>query len=667
MKSQKLIIASLYFLLGLVFYSCNVSKKVDKQFKKGHYDLVIKSLENSSKKSANDNFLIGESYRKSNRIKQAEPFYKAAIDQDVDDESAYFHYARALEANESYQKAEVVLQNYISKGEDEHVLKLAQGELDGLLELDELKKNGSFYKTKNLQDLNTEAIEYSPIYNNGFLYFTSNREGGKVYLNNGSHFTNIYKVKTKGAKVQLESLKALDPIFNDPNTNEGSIAISADGNSVIFAKGNHGRPTGTDNVNLYSTRYRNGKWTTPRILNICDPKHWDSSPALSADGRTLYFSSNRKGGYGGTDLYVAKRDPRGRWVDVRNMGEAINTFGNEVFPFVSRAGKLYFSSDGHPGFGQLDLFEATRSKGIITVKNMGEPVNSSADDFGIHEYNVTRGFFTSNRKGGKGDDDIYTYVNEDPDLKIVKYVLTGVTVTMDDGGKEVILPNSKVTLTGFEEEILDESFTGADGKFKFQVYPEEDYDLIGEKANFFTTRKDFTTIGKSVDKSTLTEFETTITFETKIVLEPIVLDQPIVLENIYYDLNKWNIRPDAAKELDKLLLTLNDNPDINIELSSHTDSRDTDEYNKELSEKRAKSAVAYLVANGIDASRLVPKGYGEDQLIIKNAQTEEEHQVNRRTEFKVIKYDKKIVRDGEVDETDRFFDDVEDDQEESDQ
>ncbi|MEL7146394.1 MAG: tetratricopeptide repeat protein, partial [Bacteroidota bacterium] len=248
MRIDKTLVFSLIILTSVLGISCNVSKKVDKQFDKGHYDLVIKSLDGKAKKSAEDNYLIAEAYRRSNRIKQSEPYYKAAIDQNVEKEDAYFHYARALESNENYQQAETVLENYLSQGEDEHVLTLARGELDGLLELDELKKNGSYYKVKNLQDVNTEAIEYSPIYNNGFLYFTSNREGGKVYLNTGTSFTNIYKVKTKGANVQMESLKALDPIFNDPNTNEGSIAISADGNYVIFAKGNHGKPTGTDNV-----------------------------------------------------------------------------------------------------------------------------------------------------------------------------------------------------------------------------------------------------------------------------------------------------------------------------------------------------------------------------------------------------------------------------------
>ncbi len=670
MNSYKILIAAFYFFVGLFLYSCNVNKKVEKQFNKGHFDLVIKTLGGKSKKSAEDYLLIAESYRKSNRIKEALPFYKTSIDQNVEDEYAYFHYARALEANEQYGEAESILESYLAKGEDETVIKLARGELDGLLELDELKKNGSFYKVKNLAEVNTPSIEYSPIYNNGNLYFTSNREGGKIYLTTGTPFTDIYRVTTKGAKVQMESLKSLDPVFNEPGTNEGSIAISANGTSVIFAKGNAGKPTGTDNVNLYSSRYRNGKWSNPRILNICDPKAWDSSPALSADGRTLYFASDRKGGYGGTDIYVAKRDPRGRWVDVRNLGEAINTSGNEVFPFVSKDGILYFSSDGHAGYGQLDLFEAIRSKGVITVKNMGAPINSPSDDFGLHEYNLTRGFFTSNRKGGKGDDDIYTYVNEDPDLKIVNYLLTGTTVTMDDGGKEVILPNSKVTLTGNGGEILDEAFTGNDGKFKFRVYPEEDYNLKGEKASYITRRALFSTIGKSVDKSTLTEFETTINFEAKIVLDPVIIDKDILVENIYYDLAKWDIRPDAAIELDKLVLMLTDNPEISIELSSHTDSRDTDSNNYVLSQRRATSAVDYIISQGIDSNRLRAKGYGESRLKIKEAKTEEEHQINRRTEFKIIEYKQKIklnqTPDPEADETDRFFDNI-DEEEESDQ
>ncbi len=650
---------SVYFILvtTILAFGCGTTNKIERQFNKGHYDLVIDKLKDKGEHTADENFFIAESYRKSNRLKEALPYFKKAIEGHAHHEIMYLHYAQALEANEQYKEAEKVLEEYLSIGEDEHVLKLVQGELNGLLELEELMATGTYYRVKNLSDLNTAGTEYSPIYNNGKIYFTSNRGGGKIYLATGTPFTRIYEVESKGANVDLSTLAPLPPIFNDPNTNEGSIAISKDGTSIIFAKGNPGSATGPDDVNLYFTRYRNGQWSEPRILNICDPKAWDSSPALSPDGRTLYFSSTREGGYGGADIYVAKLNRRGRWVDVRNLGDAINTPGNEMFPFVSDAGKLYFSSDGHPGFGQLDIFEATRANGVTTVKNLGAPINSSADDFGYHEYSVTKGFFSSNRAGGKGDDDIYTYVNDDPNLKIVNYYLAGVTVTLDDGGKEVMLPNSKVTLVGAEEEILDETFTGADGKFQFKVYPEEDYELIGQKNSYFTTRVQFSTKGKSVDKSTLTKLVTNITFDTKIKLDPIVIDKTIVLENIYYDFDKWDIRPDAAKELDKLVVVMNDNPDISIELSSHTDARADDKYNLTLSEKRAKSAVNYIISKGIEPRRITAKGYGERKLIIKDAKTEEEHQVNRRTEFKVTRYNQIIENDADFDETDRFFDD----------
>ena len=649
------VVASIALLLFA--FSFGMAQKIEKKFDKGHFDPVINKLKKQKTRSAEDNFYIAEAYRRSNRLKQSTPYYKEAISKGIDKEVTHLYYAKALEANEKYKEAEKVLENYISFAEDEEVSKLAQGELNGLLKLEELIEKGSFYKVKNLATINTPSTEYSPIYNNGKLYFTSNRDGGKIYLTTGTPFTKLYEVNTKGAVVEMNSLKPLDPLFNDPNTNEGSIAISKAGNSIIYAKGNPGKANGTENVNLYFSRFRNGKWSEPRILNVCDPRAWDSSPALSADGRTLYFASNRKGGFGGTDIYVAKLNSRGRWVDVRNLGPAINTEGNEMFPFVSDDGKLYFSSDGHAGFGQLDIFVATRERGVVTVENLGTPINSSSDDFGYHEFNATKGFFSSNRAGGQGDDDIYTYVNNDPDLKIVNYYLTGVTVTLDDGGKEVILPNSKVTLMAENDEILDEAFTGSDGKFRFRVFPEEDYNLVAEKNSYFTTRKDFSTVGKSVDRTKLEKFVTNVNFETKIFLDPIVIDKTIVLENIYYDLNKANIRPDAALELDKLVTLLNDNPDISIELSSHTDARAPDDYNMDLSARRAKSAVNYLVSKGISAKRMTDKGYGETRLIIKDAKTEEEHQVNRRTEFKVIRYNQKIEREQtDYDETDRFFD-----------
>lgn len=627
------------------------------------FDAVISKLGGSPEKNTpEENIMVADAFRKSNRLIESIPYYEAAIKVGTTEEAANLHLAQGLKVEQRYDEAEKVLDNYLPRARDEKTKKLAEKELQNLRKIDELKENESYYRVKNLEEINTERAEYSPVFNNNYLYFTSNRGVSKIYRATGTPFTDIYRVISRGANVNLNSLTALDPIINHVDTNEGSVAISPDGTSMIFAKGNDGKAKGYSEVNLFFTRYRNGKWSEPVPLSINVADAWDSTPAFSPDGTTLYFSSTRPGGYGGADLYQAKVNRRGRWVDVRNLGPEINTTGDDVFPYVSEDGSLYFASDGHPGFGKLDMFRAVREGGHVQIENLGKPMNSSADDFGFYQFDLQKGFFTSNRRGGKGDDDIYTYVNDDPDLKIVNYFLTGTTVTKDDAGQEIILPNTKVSLTTDNGEVLDEAFTTADGKFNFRVYPEEHYDLISEKTDYFTVRKDFTTIGKTIDKTTLTEFITNVNFETKIMMDPIVLERAIVLENIYYDLDKADIRPDAALVLDSLVQIMNDNPDIYIELGSHTDARQTDDYNLNLSRRRAQSAVRYIINEGVSAERIVAKGYGESQLIVKNAQTEEEHQRNRRTEFKVLRYNPRdrnddLPPDESVDEYDRFFQD----------
>lgn len=648
-----------YLFITILALGCSVEKSM----KNAEFDAVISKLGDSPEKnSAEENLMVGDAFRKSNRLVEAIPFYEQAIKQGTSDEAANLYLAQGLKVEQKYAEAEKVLDTYLPKARDEKTQKLAEKELQNLRKIDELKQNDSYYRVKNLEDINTERAEYSPVFSRNYLYFTSNRDGSKIYRTTGTPFTDIYRVATKGANVNLSTLDALDPIINHIDTNEGSVAISPDGNSMIFAKGNDGKAKGYSEVNLFFTRYRNGKWSEPVPLSINVADAWDSTPAFSPDGSTLYFSSTRPGGLGGADLYQAKVNRRGRWVDVRNLGPEINTPGDDVFPYISEDGSLYFASDGHPGFGKLDMFKAVREGGHVKIENLGKPMNSSADDFGLYQFNLTKGFFTSNRRGGKGDDDIYTFINDDPDLKVVNYFLVGTTITTDDAGDEIILPNTKVSLTADNGDVLDEAFTNADGKFKFRVYPEEHYDLIGEKTDYFTVRKDFTTIGKTVDRTKLTEFITNVTFETKIMMDPIVLEKPIVLDNIYYDLDKYNIRSDAALVLDSLVQIMNDNPEIYIELGSHTDNRADDDYNLRLSLQRAQSAVSYIINKGIESKRITAKGYGETQLIIKNAQTEEEHQRNRRTEFKVLRYNPRdrnddLPPDEPVDEYDRFFKD----------
>lgn len=652
---------------GLVLTSaCNLSKKASKSFENGEYDVAISQLERLLSKAPEDpelNYQLAEAYRKSNKIAYASPYYYASIKNGIGEEMAWYNYAQSLKATGKYGEAKDALGDYLIKASNPTVKKLAEDDLRGLENIDLLKGRESYYRVKNLEAINTPAAEYSPVYNKGELYFTSNRDGGKVYKATGTGFTDIYSVKTRGTVVEMASLKQLGEVINDPGVNEGSVTFSADGYTMIFAKGNSGKSNSTEQINLYFTRYRNGRWSNPRPLNVNDPASWDSCPALSPDGTTLYWASDRPGGFGGSDLYSATLNNRGRWVDIRNLGPEINTPGDEMFPYAAADGSLYFSSDGHPGLGRLDLFVAKRRGGVMHVENLGAPMNSEGDDFGLYLFNISRGFFSSNRAGGKGDDDIYTFVNDDPNLKIVNFYLAGTTVTKNPDGSEVILGNTKVRLLDEKDDkLISETFTGDNGSFRFQVFGEENYYLVAEKPDYFTTRTDFSTVGKTPDLESLTEQVTNVEFETKIALDKIEVLKPIVLENIYYDLDKADIRPDAAVELDKLVQLMKDNPEIEIELASHTDDRAPDDYNLDLSQRRARSAVQYLITQGISANRMTARGYGETQLIIKNAATEDEHQVNRRTEFKVTKYDKsKFTVDEEneadpaADEFDRYF------------
>ncbi|BDD00208.1 cell envelope biogenesis protein OmpA [Persicobacter psychrovividus] len=642
-------------------------KKGHKKFDDGEYNIAIKHYKKqiaSGKEVAEANYHLAEAYRLSNRTKEALPYYEAALKSGVPEEMANYYYAKSLVANQKYKEAKDHLTYFLQGAKDEEVIDICNNYVDNLTVLMKEEEEEPTFKVKNLEAINTEFAEYAPVYTKGKLYFTSNKAGNDIYRATGTPFTHIWTVKTKGARVEMETAEQIKELYSN-GANEGTITFSPDGKTMIFARGNTGRRKGTNDVNLYETKFRKGKWSEPKMIAASDPQAWDSAPAFSPDGKLLYFASNRKGGMGGTDIYVASKDGRGRWGNVRNLGNKINTADNESFPYLSDAGKLYFASEGHPGFGGLDLFVAERKDGKLQIRNLGKPVNSPADDFGIFLFSLNKGFFSSNREGGAGDDDIYTFVNSDPQLKVVNYYLTGTAVTINDEGTEEILADTQVKLMDANGEVLGEATANEDGKFKFRVYPAENYTLFGAKTDYLTSRTPFSTVGKTVSQDRLVKKITNVVFEKKIILEPIVLDKPIVLENIYYDFDKAEIREDAAVELDKLTNLLNDNPKIRIELGSHTDSRGEAAYNADLSQRRANSAVAYLIKSGIAANRLKAKGYGESTPIAANTNEDgsdnpEGRQKNRRTEFKIIGLDAKKNADGQVeyqskDLEERFF------------
>jgi peptidoglycan-associated lipoprotein len=654
-----------FIFIGLLAVSCSTERKATKAFVRGEYQNAIDLFKKSKpREPGKANYFIAESYRLSNRIKDAEPYYAKAGGRGIDKDSIQFYYAQSLKANAKYDEARKVLEALQNSTSNEKLKDRARAEVDGLSYLANLRQKPSYYRVKNLELLNSPASEYAPVYLNNELYYTSSKGNGKIYEATGTPFTNLFKVASRGANVDMATATSLPSNINTEGVNNGCVAFSPDGKIMVFAKGNSGKRKGGEDVDLYLARFRNGVWSEPLIItgSVNSPKYWDSTPAFSPDGRTLYFASNRDGGYGGTDIYAAQMDSRGRFSRIRNLGPEINTPGNELFPYVAEDAKLYFASDAHPGFGALDIFVVKRASGKTTIENLGEPVNSTGDDFGIFLARPDRGFFTSNREGGKGDDDVYTFVNEDPDLKVVNYYLAGVTYTPDKEGKLQILPNTKVSILDANSNIMQDYVTGNDGKFLFRVYENEDYNLIGELDGYLIRRQEYTTKGKSVDPQTLKELITNITLDTIIVLDRIELNKIFVLENIYYDFNKYNIRPDAAVELDKLVQLLIDNPEIKIELSSHTDSVDTDEYNIFLSQKRAESAVEYIVKHGIAPDRLVAKGYGESKPIARNSNPDGSdnpvgRQKNRRTEFKILEIGvipKSIEEEEEFDE-DKYF------------
>ena len=665
-------LTGLTFISCIFLMSCGIERKANKAFVLGKYQNSIdlyKKVVDKNQNNGKANYYIAESYRLSNRSKEAAAFYAKAGGSGIDPDSVQFYHAQSLKANSKYADARKELEEMIKRSSNTALKDRAKAELDGLAYLEKLNQTESFYRVKNLELINSPQAEYSPVFLNNELYFTSSRGNDKIYEATGTPYTDIYKVASRGAIVDVITVSVLPDGINTSSINDGCITFSPDGKTMVFAKGNSTKRKSTEDVDLYISRFRNGSWSEPVMININEPGSWDSSPAFSPDGRTLYFASNRKSrgrnqiSYGGTDIYSAQMDTRGRFSRVRNLGPEINTAGNELFPYIAEDAKLYFASDGHPGYGGLDLFVVKRAAGKTVIENLAQPMNSPGDDFGIFLFRPDRGFYTSNREGGKGDDDIYTFINEDPNLKVINYYLQGITYTRDKDGNLQILPNTKVNLLDGRGDIMQDYVTGDDGKFLFRVYENEDYTMVGETDGYLIKRQPYTTKGKAVDPSTLKDLITNISLDTLIVLDKIEINKTFVLENIYYNFNRAEIREDAAKELDKLVQLLVDNPEIKIELGSHTDSVDTDSFNMLLSQRRAESAVTYIVQNGIAPDRIVAKGYGESKPIARNTNPDgsdnpDGRQKNRRTEFKILEVGvipKSLNSDEPIDEEDKYF------------
>jgi outer membrane protein OmpA-like peptidoglycan-associated protein len=653
---------SILFLLGIFFTSCHTdklsNKKALKHFDKGEYELTIKELLPLAKKGFQldqTNFLLGESFRLSNRITQSLPYYQQAQAKGYVDKMLPYYMAMSAKSIGNYELTKSYLSEFVKSKPSRLYQIKSEIELENLGQIPDLLKKQSPVTLQALAG-NTAKTEFDAKKIGDELIFTSSSKP-EIYKNNGLPFLGIVKAPLKNPG-EIGSQSIFSSALFKENANDGTPAFTKDGSTVVFARGNTGKSKDpSPDVDLYMSKKTGNTWSEPERLNISDSIAWDGSPSFSADERTLYFSSNRRGGKGGVDLYRVPIDNSGRFGRPINLGSTINTPGDELFPYVSANGKLYFSSDGHPSIGGLDLFVASRNENEIIVEHLGVPINSIGDDFAISFSDSTQGYISSNRPGGKGDDDIYFFkstgsedrwwttapppVIDTLNKKIVNYFVQ--VKVVDPSGNPIDSVKINVRKNG---QTLSNEKTNKKGFIELIDLAENDELVFKcDKEDFITVRSSFSMEGKSIPESLLKKEITDTTFQVIITMDRPEIGKEISklyeINSIYYDLNKADIRTDAAEELDKIVQFLTDNTQMNLELGAHTDARASTGYNLKLSQRRAESAVNYIIRRGIAKDRIKPKGYGESQLINECSDgvecPEEMHQQNRRTEFKIIK------------------------------
>ena len=621
--------------------------KGDKQFARGQYELAIPLYKAEAAKGQNAaiaNYRIGESYRLSNRVELAEPFYKEALDGKVKNADAGFHYAEALRANGKYDEAAAQFATYATSGGNRTLAARAEAEGKNALASKEVAAIKNAYEVMPVDALNSPSSDVGGtlMASTGELVFASGRDNQKKFLGNGESYTDLYAIKFDNSVAMTGgTARKLEGPFNSENRLEASATYTPDGHTMVFARSNTGNkndyrgPDGTKttllSVDLWISFYKAGAWSEPILTNINDRTADDFSPAFAPDGTTMYFASGRKGGQGGNDLYRATLGPNGRFSPAENLGENVNSAGNDNFPGVAPDGTLYFASDGRPGVGKLDIFMVKSGRPV----NLGSDVNSPADDFAPVPVTNETGLFSSNRAGGKGSDDEYMYTKKS--LKLVTFYADGTELEHDDKAKTTLpIAGAAVTVTSANGQ-RQTATSGPDGKFSVKLDSVTSYSFIAERPGDFAARTSLNTSGRKPSQAQLANPMNDVKLPVTLTLNKIILAKAIEVKDILYDYNKFDIRPDAAVRLDTLVQTLVDNPKISIELSSHTDQRGKDAYNLKLSQQRAQAAVDYIVSKGVDKARITAKGYGETRPIVLKPTGEEEYQRNRRTEFKVTR------------------------------
>jgi len=580
---------------------------------------------------------LGNAYYFNNNMEEAIIWYGKlmAMDKIIDSEY-YYRYAQALKYMENYQESDKWMERFAENRSDELRSKVFVSKRDYLQSIEGLSES---FAVVNM-DLNTALSDFGANQYKDRLVFASTRESGRLYNWNEQPYLELYSA-TKQEDGSYANVVNFDENINT-KFHESSASFLPTDDVVYFTRNNYYRKKlrrdgeGINRLQLYRGRLQNdGSWGDIESVHFNSEDYSVAHPAVNISGTKIYFASDMPGTLGNSDLYVADINADGSLTEPRHLGSAINTEGQETFPYVNSKGDLYFSSNGLSGLGGLDIYmvrdfeQKLAAHEQLIVENVGRPINSSKDDFAYYENLGTKeGFFTSNRDGGKGDDDIYTF--EVPEC------LQDIEGVVYNEKTREILPGATVRLFDQSGTEVDQMMVGDDAAYNFKdLNCEKEYLIRVEKEMFSTSEERIATTSNR--KETLS-LDMEIIQDEVAVTEGTNLRDALNLNPIYFDLDKSKIRPDAEIELQKVIAVLNQYPDMHIEVNSHTDSRATYDYNEKLSGRRNRATIKYIIrVGGIDADRLSGRGYGERELVNKCADgvpcSEEEHQLNRRSDF----------------------------------
>ena len=583
---------------------------------------------------------MAECYRRINMAPRSSAAYQNAIRYDYPDSMALFYLARSQQYEGKYKEA---IKNYQAYLETNPQSSLAKNGIRGCNLAQQWKKTPTRYIVKKATMFNSRRSDFAPMFlGEDFdqVYFSSSTE--KALGKNKSGITGTKNCDLFFSKKnERGAWQKPEPIEGDVNTedDEGVISFSPDGTTMYLTKARR-EPNADTSVEIYTSTRTGAQWSAPQKYEItADTLSAFGHPAVSPDGEFLYFVSDMPGGYGGKDIWrISLTEKEGT---LENLGVQINTPGDEMFPYIRSNGDLYFSSDGHPGMGGLDIFKARMNdSGLWQIENMKAPINSQADDFGITFGEEESGFFSSNRGDGRGYDNIYSF-----ELPSISVWISGTVIDKDDEP----VPDAIIRIVGNDGSNQKE-FARKDGSFRFKLDRGVHYVMLASCRGYLNSKQEFISDNEEADAE----------YGVNFVLASI--SKPILIENIFYDFDRATLRPESETSLNELVKMLNDNPNVSIELGAHTDLKGSEQYNLRLSDRRARSVVDYLIKSGINPDRLQPKGYGEsrpkvitkklatqypqfkegdvlDEKYINGLSPEDQeiaNQINRRTEFQVL-------------------------------